>query len=155
MINFESAGTAVIRLTLGKAFASTLVDDIVIFRCLAFKGGSISATDCASPEINVTNIVTTIMRHVKTIVTWQVKNSTQPQSSVAVCENAVKPWVVAAERILTTSTDCALTSVCRLAVVVERRSAQPGETGQILVGGKTPIHPYHRDSAQSGAAVAC
>ena len=28
-------------------------------------------------------------------------------------------------------------------------------TGQVIVGGKTPIHPYHRESAQSGAAVAC
>jgi len=35
--------------------------------------------------------------------------------------------------MLTTRADCALTSVCRVVVVVNRRSAQPDD--QILIGG--------------------
>ena len=39
--------------------------------------------------------------------------------------------------MLTTRADRTLTSVCRLAAVVNRRSAQPAETGQIRSGGNT------------------
>ena len=38
---------------------------------------------------------------------------------------------------LTTRSDCALTSVCRMAVVVNRRSAQPAETDQLQISGNS------------------
>ena len=38
---------------------------------------------------------------------------------------------IAADPKLTTRADCALISVCRVAAVVNRRSAQPAETDQI------------------------
>ena len=44
-------------------------------------------------------------------------------------------WAVAAERMLTTRADCVLTSVCRVSVVVNRRSAPSAETDQVRNGG--------------------
>ena len=44
---------------------------------------------------------------------------------------------VHADSKLTTWADCALTSVCRVVVVVNRRSAQPAPTDQIRVAGNT------------------
>ncbi len=43
-------------------------------------------------------------------------------------------YIVPVAPKLTTRVDCALTSVCRLPVVVNRRSAPPGETDPILIG---------------------
>ena len=63
---------------------------------------------------------------------WEVidKSSSQPFDLLAT------KGVPAAPK-LTTRADCALTSVCRVAVVVNRRSAQTAETDQFRIGGNS------------------
>ena len=46
-------------------------------------------------------------------------------------EDALEHLSVATDPKLTTRADCTLTSICRAAAVVNRRSAQPAETDQI------------------------
>ena len=131
-----------------RSFSSSLISDHMAvahyWQRLLDEGKFRSITDIASAEgINVTQArrLLRLMLLAPTVVEKLLANPDVAVNLGSVLRRVMPlDWqaqgaVVPADPKLTTHADCALTSICR--AVVNRRSAQPAEAGQIRIGGNT------------------